>query len=49
MDELDEDRPTVVLCAAGVRSVRAIVDLREAGYLGRLISLDGGMRVWASV
>ena len=48
MDELDGDRPTVVVCAAGVRSVRAIEALRAAGYSGRLLSLDGGMRAWVS-
>ncbi|OLO62629.1 molybdenum cofactor biosynthesis protein MoeB [Actinomyces oris] len=47
MDELDGDRPTVVVCAAGVRSVRAIEALRAAGYSGQLVSLDGGMRAWA--
>ena len=48
MDELDGDRPTVVVCAAGVRSVRAIEALRAAGYSGRLLSLEGGMRAWVS-
>ena len=48
MDELDGDRPTVVVCAAGVRSVRAIEALRAAGYSGRLLNLEGGMRSWVS-
>lgn len=48
MDELDGDRPTVVVCAAGVRSARAIEALRAAGYPGRLLNLDGGMRAWVS-
>ena len=48
MGELDPSRPTVVVCAAGVRSVRAIEALRAAGYSGRLLSLDGGMRAWGS-
>ena len=48
MDELDEDRPTVVMCAAGVRSTRAIEALRAAGYTGRLLNLEGGMKAWAS-
>ena len=48
MDELDEDRPTVVVCAAGVRSARAIEALRAAGYPGRLLNLEGGMRRSAS-
>ena len=48
MDELDEDRPTVVVCAAGVRSARAIEALRAAGYPGRLLNLEGGMKAWAA-
>ncbi|CAM2903819.1 molybdopterin-synthase adenylyltransferase MoeB [Actinomyces slackii] len=43
-DELDEGRPTVVVCAAGVRSRRAIEALRAVGYRGELINLAGGMR-----
>ena len=46
--ELDPSRPTVVVCAAGVRATRAIEALRAAGYAGRLLSLDGGMRAWAA-
>lgn len=48
MGELDASRLTVVVCAAGVRSVRAIEALRAAGYAGRLLSLDGGVRAWAA-
>lgn len=48
MDELDMGRPTVVVCAAGVRSARAIEALKAAGYPGQLLSLDGGMRAWRS-
>ena len=48
MDELDGDRPTVVVCAAGVRSVRAIEALSAANYPGRLINLKGGMKAWAA-
>ncbi len=46
MDELDADRPTVVVCAAGVRSARAIEALKAAGYPGRLLNLEGGMKAW---
>ncbi|WP_308505074.1 rhodanese-like domain-containing protein, partial [uncultured Actinomyces sp.] len=48
MNELDGDRPTVVVCAAGVRSARAIEALKAAGYPGRLLNLEGGMRAWAA-
>ena len=39
---------TVVVCAAGVRSARAIESLKAAGYPGRLLNLEGGMRAWGS-
>ena len=48
MGELDPSRPTVVVCAAGVRSARAIEALRTACYTGQLLNLEGGMRAWAS-
>ncbi|WP_315584786.1 molybdopterin-synthase adenylyltransferase MoeB [Actinomyces viscosus] len=48
MDELDAGRPTVVVCAAGVRSARAVEALRTAGYSGHLLSLDGGMKSWVA-
>ena len=48
MDELDPGRLTVVVCAAGVRSARAIEALKAAGYPGRLLNLEGGMRAWGS-
>ena len=48
MDELDPGRLTVVVCAAGVRSARAIESLKAAGYPGRLLNLEGGMRAWVS-
>lgn len=44
--ELDTNVPTVVVCAAGVRSARAIQALTAAGYTGVLINLAGGMRAW---
>ena len=48
MDELDPGRLTVVVCAAGVRSARAIEALKAAGYPGRLLNLEGGMKAWAA-
>ena len=38
----------MVVCAAGVRSARAIEALRAAGYPGRLLNLEGGMKAWAA-
>ena len=46
MGELDATRSTVVVCAAGVRSARAIEALRRAGYTGALAGLRGGMGAW---
>lgn len=44
--ELDPSRETVVHCAAGVRSARAIEALEAAGYAGALTNLAGGMKAW---
>ena len=46
MNELDPGRETVVHCAAGVRSARAIEALTAAGYTGALTNLAGGMKAW---
>lgn len=46
MDELDPRRPTVVVCAGGVRSAKAIDALHDAGYRGELMNLTGGMAQW---
>lgn len=46
--ELDAERMTVVVCAAGVRSARAVEALRAGGYTGPLLSLRGGMREWSA-
>lgn len=44
--ELDAGVPTVVVCAAGVRSARAIQALEALGYPGVLVNLAGGMHAW---
>ena len=46
MEELDPSRETVVHCAAGARSARAIDALTAAGYAGALTNLAGGMKAW---
>lgn len=46
MGELDATRETVVVCAAGVRSAKAIEALTAAGYTGALTNLAGGVRAW---
>ena len=46
MEELDPSRETIVHCAAGMRSARAIEALTAAGYTGTLTNLAGGMKAW---
>ena len=46
MEELDPSRETIVHCAAGMRSARAIEALTAAGYTGELTNLAGGMKAW---
>ena len=48
MSELDPARPTAVICAAGVRSAKAIQALTTAGYVGELVNVTGGMKAWLS-
>ena len=46
MSELDPARSTAVICAGGVRSVKAIEALTAAGYTGELVNVRGGMKAW---
>ena len=46
MSELDPAWPTAVICAGGVRSVKAIEALTAAGYTGELVNVRGGMKAW---
>ena len=48
MSELDPARSTAVICAAGVRSAKAIEALTTAGYAGELVNVTGGMKAWLS-
>ena len=41
--ELDPDIDTVFICTEGKRSILAINTLREAGYVGPMYSLKGGI------
>ena len=45
MEELDRDAELVVYCAAGVRSLDAVMFLREKGF-GNAWSLGGGLPLW---
>jgi sulfur-carrier protein adenylyltransferase/sulfurtransferase len=46
-NEIDPGRTTVVHCKGGVRSAKAIENLRNAGFTGRLFNLKGGIRAWS--
>lgn len=48
ISEIDPTRETVVHCMGGVRSARAIDDLRAAGFAGRLTNLKGGISAWSN-
>jgi len=39
---------TVVQCKGGVRSAKAIQYLKDAGFEGRLINLNGGITAWSN-
>lgn len=40
MGELDAARPTAVICAGGVRSVKVVKALTAAGYTGELVNVS---------
>lgn len=44
---LDPRKPTVVYCAAGVRSLRGMDILRSRHGFGNIASLRGGMKAWS--
>lgn len=43
--EIDKDKPVYVICAAGVRSLVAAVELQQLGY--DAVSVAGGTHAWA--
>ncbi|MEO6334079.1 MAG: molybdopterin-synthase adenylyltransferase MoeB [Pyrinomonadaceae bacterium] len=45
--EIDSSRTTVMQCKSGMRSAKAIRDLKDAGFTGRLVNLKGGIRAWS--
>lgn len=45
--EIDASRTAIVHCKGGVRSAKAIADLRASGFSGRLINLKGGIAAWS--
>ena len=47
MNEIDENRETVVHCKMGGRSARAIEALQRTGFQGKLVNLKGGILRWS--
>ncbi len=45
--EIDPSRDAVLICRVGQRSAKAITELRQAGFAGRLVNLKGGMIAWS--
>jgi len=48
MDEIDENRETVIHCKMGGRSAKAIELLQQAGFKGTLKNLKGGITAWSN-
>jgi sulfur-carrier protein adenylyltransferase/sulfurtransferase len=48
MDEIDENRETVIHCKMGGRSGRAIEALKQAGFKGEMKNLKGGITAWSN-
>ncbi len=47
MNEIPHDRPIVVVCRSGMRSLIAIQMLKSAGFGGELLNFEGGTLAWA--
>ena len=45
--EIDSSRTAILHCKGGVRSAKAIENLKNAGFTGRLINLKGGITAWS--
>ena len=48
IDELDNNRETVVICHHGIRSRQVGYYLESAGF-GHIINLKGGLNAWAKL
>ena len=45
--EIDPSRTAIIHCKGGVRSAKAIGELQNAGYKGKLLNLKGGITAWS--
>ena len=48
MNEIDENRETVLHCKMGGRSARAVELLQQSGFKGELKNLKGGITAWSN-
>lgn len=48
MGEINPERETVIHCKMGGRSAKAIEVMRQAGYVGDLKNLKGGITAWSN-
>jgi rhodanese-related sulfurtransferase len=48
VNELDENRETVLQCKSGMRSARGVEALQRAGFKGELKNLKGGITAWSN-
>ena len=46
--EINSSRTVILHCKGGVRSAKAIENLKKAGFSGRLINLKGGITAWSN-
>jgi sulfur-carrier protein adenylyltransferase/sulfurtransferase len=44
---IDASRTAILHCKGGVRSAKAIADLKTSGFQGRLVNLKGGIAAWS--
>ncbi len=46
-NEIDSSRTAILHCKGGMRSAKAIENLKNAGFTGRLVNLKGGIAAWS--
>ncbi len=47
LNQLDEDKETIVICQSGMRSMQAARVLKRAGFTN-IVNVSGGMNAWKS-
>jgi adenylyltransferase/sulfurtransferase len=46
INKIDDSIPSIIVCKVGARSKYAIMMLKDAGFKGELLNLDGGILAW---